>query len=529
MKTLAKVLMVCWLVAAVVQGTTPDTSTLDPLSSSSPTPDSTSSLSPDASSPPTPDASSSPTPEASSSPTPDASSPPTPDASSPPTPEATSPPTSDATSPPSPDATSPPSPDATSPPSPDATSPPSPDATSPPSPDATSPPSPDATSLPSPDATSSSPVDGATSPSTSAPDTVSPNTAETSPNTAETSSPDVSTPPPTTARPDPCLSNSCPEDSRCEPRFDSYVCVCLTGLVLQDNTCKKANVFPADIRIIREFTEAMKDKTSEEFKKNSDEIVAELQKTLTTTDGYITSTVLSLRNGSVIADVQNIYNSESSITAEEVKVAFHKAAECPDCLFAGATLSDTKLCAAPDACDLLSTTCSEADGKLSCDCKSGYVKTNFTDRSCSVCPSGFEAKDNECVSCSFGYSGVNCQESYMLAVVVVSCVLGGLLLILIIVLIVICCKKSKKSSHAKNSPYVDIDFRNKAVPKIPRANANSKGWEPTNLELVESGSTRALVLSDRQSNGMKNFGNQTGIAYRTHGHVNPYFQSNEGH
>ncbi|XP_041939966.1 mucin-13-like isoform X2 [Alosa sapidissima] len=632
MKTLAKVLMVCWLVASGVHSqvadssttqVSPDGSTSDSMSSSSPPPEATSpsSPAPEATSPssPAPEATSpsSPAPEATSpsSPAPEATSPssPAPDTTSPssPAPDTTSPssPAPDTTSPsspapevtspsspapevtspsspapevtspssPAPDTTSPsspapevtspssPAPDTTSPssPAPDTTSPssPAPDTTSPssPAPDTTSPssPAPDTTSpsspapevtspsSPAPEVTSpSSPAPDTTSPSSPAPDTTSPTPVEgtttpvtvspNSPNTAETSTPDASTPPTVTARPDPCMSNPCPVRSRCEPRFDNYTCVCFTGLVLQDNVCKEANVFPAEIRVFRNFTQAMADKTSEEFKKTSDEIVAELQSTLNNnTEGYITSIVFSLREGSVIANVQNIYSPTSTTTATAVNKAFVIAASCTGCLFAGATLTDTKLCSAPDACDPISTTCSEKDGKLNCECKSGYVKTNFTDRSCVVCPSGSKAKNNECVSCSFGYSGVNCQESYMLAVVVVSCVLGGLLLILLIVLIVICCRKSKKgsASPAKSSPYVEYDFRNRTVPKIPRANANSKGWEPANLELVESGSTRALVMPDHQSNGMKNFGNQNmaGIAYRTHGHINPYFQSNEGH
>ena len=58
-----------------------------------------------------------------------------------------------------------------------------------------------------------------------------------------------------------------------------------------------------------------------------------------------------------------------------------------------------------------------------------------------------------------------------------------------------------------------MDFRNPTVPKIPRANANSKGWEPTNLELAESGSTRALFTPDRQGNGMVNSSASTTCAH----------------
>lgn len=300
--------------------------------------------------------------------------------------------------------------------------------------------------------------------------------------------------------------------------------MCFPGLVLQENICKRAKVFTGDLSINTNFTEAMKDRASKEFQETSDEIISALKTTIGGRKGYIKSTVLSLRRGSVVAEVENIYGVDATVTPEDVSNDLKEASNCESCLLKGATYKAGELCS-DKACDLLSTTCSDENGLLECKCKPGYVTTMFSNRSCSICPSGYKEENNECVSCPFGYSGVNCDDSFLLAVVVVSCVLGGLLLILLIVLIVICCRKSKRTSGGteKDSPYIDVDFRGRSVPKIPRANANNKGWEPNNLELVESGSTRALVP---ERNGAKNYREQNVPAYRTHGHVNPYYENN---
>ncbi|XP_026102858.1 mucin-13-like [Carassius auratus] len=69
-----------------------------------------------------------------------------------------------------------------------------------------------------------------------------------------------------------------------------------------------------------------------------------------------------------------------------------------------------------------------------------------------VCPSGYKAENNTCVRCPFGYSGFNCDDSSLLALVVVACVLGGILLIVILaVLIYICVTRCNKKSSSNFS------------------------------------------------------------------------------
>ncbi|XP_047215606.1 protein HEG isoform X2 [Girardinichthys multiradiatus] len=162
----------------------------------------------------------------------------------------------------------------------------------------------------------------------------------------------------------------------------------------------------------------------------------------------------------------------------------------------------------------------------------------YSNISCKACPSGQQAVGNTCRTCPFGYGGFNCNDSSLLAVVVISCVLGGVLLILVLALLVYCCWRrcSRTKPNSNTSPY--SENLNKSWPititPIPRANTN---WTSTDsIEMTQGGSTNTLVDKKQQSNGfsgsydlnpeeMKTFKgrNMSRYSYLVEGHENPYF------
>uniref|UniRef100_UPI0037E8C4CE protein HEG-like n=1 Tax=Semicossyphus pulcher TaxID=241346 RepID=UPI0037E8C4CE len=143
------------------------------------------------------------------------------------------------------------------------------------------------------------------------------------------------------------------------------------------------------------------------------------------------------------------------------------------------------------------------------------------------------------MKCSFGYAGFNCNDSALLAVVVISCVLGGILIILILALLIYCfCGgRSQSKPDSSSSPYASDDTNQPwptGITPIPRATTN---WDAApSIELTEGGSTRALVDKKHQTNGltgsydlnpdgMKTFKgkNPSRYSYLVQGHENPYF------
>ncbi|XP_034288645.1 mucin-13 [Pantherophis guttatus] len=101
------------------------------------------------------------------------------------------------------------------------------------------------------------------------------------------------------------------------------------------------------------------------------------------------------------------------------------------------------------------TNCMDVEGGIpKCECKKGLDKVNPEDKACRVCDQGcsagsntfcrikadlpecqclpnFEEKDGECKACSIGFSGENCQDSYMAIIIGVSTLCGVLLVALI--------------------------------------------------------------------------------------------------
>ncbi|XP_053541081.1 mucin-13b isoform X2 [Ictalurus punctatus] len=323
-------------------------------------------------------------------------------------------------------------------------------------------------------------------------------TSEGSTQTNTTTTPEGTTQTTTTTAPGPCSSNPCPFDSNCQELLTNYTCVCRPGLFYDAKlrSCNLAKTFPSDIRFTKmDYNSNMADKNSEIFQQKANDILKEINTVLTNTDGYLGSVVKSLSKGSVIADVENFYSPLSKVDEVTVQTELRNLPE---------TEVKMKDICSTGFCEETSTDCDSKTGLAECSCKNGYIKLTATQQACFPCPSGEKAVGSEkCEQCPFGYSGFNCKESYLLILVVVACVLGILLLGTLIGAIVLYLRSTKETkSPGKNSPNGNLEFNKPAgIPRIPRANPNG-GWQPTNLEMADSGSRNALVTKDTDNTRM---------------------------
>ncbi|KAF7654069.1 hypothetical protein LDENG_00074920 [Lucifuga dentata] len=350
-----------------------------------------------------------------------------------------------------------------------------------------------------------------------------------------------------------CPSISCPVESVCL----NGTCQCLSGAFLVNGRCRKAQVFPGQLHLATlEFQPEMSNRSSPIFQTTAAKISATLSDALRNQPGYVRSDVVQLEEGSVLATVNNIFedtNATQESVDQSIKQAIANSQDNP--LLVNATFSATNLCEQkPFPCDLPTTTCMNTNGRAVCSCKDGYISNVYSNTSCKACPSGQRAEGDICQPCAFGYAGFNCNDSALLAVVVISCVLGGILLIFVLSLFIFCCWKScsNRKSDNDNSPYSADDlggpWPSHGVIPIPRASANLEAIP--SIEMTEGSSTRVLV-EKKQSNrsgfqlkekgwkksgsydlnqeGMKTFKgkNPSRYSYLVQGHENPYFLPEE--
>uniref|UniRef100_A0A3Q1GZ97 Mucin 13, cell surface associated n=1 Tax=Acanthochromis polyacanthus TaxID=80966 RepID=A0A3Q1GZ97_9TELE len=310
----------------------------------------------------------------------------------------------------------------------------------------------------------------------------------------------------TTAPPPPiivCPAVPCPPESVCL----NGTCQCLSGSFLLNGRCTPAQVFPGQLHIVTlTFQDEMRNRSSSIFQTTAAEISAALEGALRNQPGYVRSDVVQLEPGSVQAIVNNVFQ-QTNATQESVDQVISQAAASSEGLLANATFTSTNLCnQEPLPCDVSTTLCTNTNGRAVCSCRDGYISIVYSNTSCRACPSGERAVGGVCQPCAFGYAGFNCNDSSLLAVVVISCVLGGILLILILALLIFCCWTRcslNKTDFSSPSPYSSGEGNQPwptGITPIPRATTQWDG--APSIEMTEGGSTHNLVDKKHQSNGL---------------------------
>lgn len=296
--------------------------------------------------------------------------------------------------------------------------------------------------------------------------------------------------------------------------------------------CLEGKVFPGNLHFSLTFEPEMSNPNSDIFHKTANDIIAKLKYIFKESEGYVHSTVLKLSEGSVVATVNNVFKASSPATQQSTQQTITAAIKNGTI---NATFTPTSLCD-QNPCDTRTTECNSTDTFPICSCMPGYVLSGFSSRSCIACPSGQKAEGQNCVPCAFGYSGFNCNDSALLALVVVAVVLGAILLILVLALIIffVFCR-TKHVSHT-SSPYSPDKFQTwpaQPVTPIPRASlARDAKSEPygTEMPLPDSrkpsnglmGSYDLMQLDDMKTFKGKNAAR---YSYLVEGHENPYFSS----
>ncbi|XP_063781351.1 protein HEG-like [Pseudophryne corroboree] len=140
-------------------------------------------------------------------------------------------------------------------------------------------------------------------------------------------------------------------------------------------------------------------------------------------------------------------------------------------LYLGLSLCDFAIC------DPSSSECESHAGLVTCDCRQGYYKNSPTDRICRACASGFQRTEDQCERCPLGFGGFNCEESFLLAVIVESCVGCVLLASLIALLIIYLRRENAQKPRFMDSIVLGIPMEQQEI-RLPRAQFSwRREWE----------------------------------------------------
>ncbi|XP_037999260.1 mucin-13 isoform X5 [Motacilla alba alba] len=317
---------------------------------------------------------------------------------------------------------------------------------------------------------------------------------------------------------DPCRTSS----ATCVSLQSSYMCVCQYGYYYTNENCYKGKIYPVSIAVNASYSENLQIANSTEFQELLNNVTEFFREAFKHLSGYTETVIRKIqplkesRNAApgLNVTVTNLFTKNSSVTKATVSAAIKKAIE-NDPSFVG-SWEEGRHCDIYK-CDLRTTTCVEEKGEEEgeefpeCKCKPDLEKTEWDDRSCSVCSQNcsaakhkycvqeeggptckcminFKKEAGECVACSVGYSGEDCTDNSELILIIVGTVFGAIILCLVIAVSVVSVRAKHKQNPEKRSliksGYSDMNTSEDRPSMFPRVQTTSghanPGYQPNN-------------------------------------------------
>ncbi|XP_059585268.1 protein HEG isoform X3 [Alligator mississippiensis] len=286
--------------------------------------------------------------------------------------------------------------------------------------------------------------------------------------------------------PDCSSGQPCPPWSTCEAWAGRVACRCSLGFhFIRALGCVPARTFPGRLSLRDTGLLPRRHVPATELHRVATQLEGLFQPILGGLDGYLASSVLDLQPRSAAVTVLHSFSALAGTSERQVDEAVvWFQVQClvsdPACHFLRHIVSyhSLSLCEL-EPCDPVSTHCNVQDGLARCPCRPGYHPARPPARACTACASGFQLQDGVCTRCPFGFSGFQCEEPFLLALVAVSCA-GGLLLLLLLATLVLLGRARAPVQPPSPAP-PPFPARGLSLPRVrPR-------WLPEELEMREHG------------------------------------------
>ncbi|XP_027630023.1 mucin-13 [Tupaia chinensis] len=291
----------------------------------------------------------------------------------------------------------------------------------------------------------------------------------------------------------PCENNTCEDGSSCVALNSTSFCLCSEGYYYKQSTCLKGKVFPGYVVLQLNKTTDLESKTSQAYE-DLHEIITKFFGDVFNQSDFGQTVILKvsvfpsrLGRSDIRADLQgnvsvvNIFAQNTSKTEESVKKTITDAIDKGGATIKGFT--------SQNRCDYYG--CNRTGGEcadgLLCDCKIGLERPNPQVSFClpvsqkcpencnaknnmqclmdkdgqaldCVCLSGFRKNNETCEKCPFGYSGVDCKDSFELILTIVGTITGIIIISLLIALIFSARSKNKKKNIEEQN-LIENDFQ----------------------------------------------------------------------
>ncbi|XP_072010546.1 uncharacterized protein [Engystomops pustulosus] len=292
-----------------------------------------------------------------------------------------------------------------------------------------------------------------------------------------------------------CVQNTdCPPLTTCIKQGGLHMCQCHLGLYFHfDLGCVTARTFPARIPVSLLYWDEISGNTTKrdevrhmehaEYQWSVHRVRHLFGNVLGHIPGYLSTAVINVQLEDGHVTIVHSFSSLSPVAEEDVwgvlaVSPLFCAAPYPGCasLVTNDNYQRLSLCDF-DICDSSSSECHSHGGLVTCECRRGYYKYSPMDRACRACNSGYKWTEHGCERCPIGFGGFNCEESYLVVVIVESCVGCVLVASLITLLVFYFRRKAPQKPPFLDSIVLGVPT-DQASLRLPRAQFSwRREWE----------------------------------------------------
>ncbi|XP_077791240.1 mucin-13 isoform X2 [Podarcis muralis] len=347
----------------------------------------------------------------------------------------------------------------------------------------------------------------------------------------------------TTPGPPTCADQPCEYAAVCIDLFQSFSCQCPYGFYYMNTSgCQQGKIFPGEFTLMQPYDQAMENIQSEVYAALYHNVTNIFSEIFKDEKSYQETIIISIKRSTQASKRLSKAEAASNVSITLINLFDINTKVTPQAWMEKVNSShaikfDRNLSqCAVYGCDGKTTICSDtnSDSHPTCECRPSLAKMNPEDKACLLCKStecspeknqhcimtaenipecrcqpGFQKEGDKCQECAFGYSGEDCKEVYLAALVGVSVACGVVIIVLIGVLIYKVIRNKEPSLERRSLLQNDYSttretpgngsYSNPAVKQrmFPRVQAGNPAEAPSTTTANQGGNLREAGAANK--------------------------------